>query len=354
MAASTTSSQKMYITSNVRYLRFDLNPLKTYLDFSKLYKKDMFDVLGIGHILYDTRSYVGEFPRPDRTSFVKGTIKHSIGGSATNVACNLSKLGLKTAVIGKIGNDDHGKYLLSQLKFYRVDSKFVKVDSKNPTGVAMIVIGRGGEPLLFEMIGANGSLSQKDISSSAIKNSKHLHMSGSPLSALELAAGLAKKFNRKVSFDPGRTGSEAGFKNLYPILRNVDILITNKSEITRIASFPEDDFEGSFEFLKKKLKDRVIILKSGKQDTVVYQRGRMFSVSTVPIKKVVDTIGSGDAFASGFLYKFLGGEKMEGCVKFGNVCGALKATFEGAAGLPRKNEVERFYRNVSKKVKIKK
>jgi ribokinase len=311
----------------------------------------MFDVVCIGHILYDTRSFVEEFPKPDKMTFVKGTITHSIGGSATNVACNLSKLGMKAALIGKVGYDDHGKYLLEQLKFYGVESKYVKITTEKPTGVSMIVIDKTGEALLFEMVGANEPLHKDDVSKEAIENSSHLHMTGTTLETLAYASRLAKKMKKGVSFDPGRSKSQAGFKNLYPILKNVDILITTKVEVLRIVGQPEYDFQRALEFLRKKLKEKIIIIKSGKDKTLVYSDKKSFSVSTVPVK-VMDTIGAGDAFAAGFLHKFLKKEKIEECVKFANVCGALKVMKEGAAGLPMKDEVYSFYKKVEKKMKI--
>lgn len=311
----------------------------------------MFDAVCVGHILYDTRSYVDEFPKPDKMSFVKGTITHSIGGSATNVACNLCKLGDKAAIIGKIGFDDQGQYLLQQLKFYGVESKYVKITTEKPTGVSMIVIDKTGEPLMFEMVGANEPLTKHDISLEPIKEASHLHMSGSTLETLAYVAKIAKKMKKTVSFDPGRTKSQAGFKKLYPILKNVDILLTNKVEATRIASFPEKDFSSSLEFLRKKLKNKIIIVKSGKEKTMVFNKEKSFTVSTVKVK-VVDTIGAGDAFTAGFLHKFLKGSNLEECVKFANACGALKVTREGAAGLPFKDEIYSFYKKVSKKMKI--
>ncbi|MEM5869994.1 MAG: carbohydrate kinase family protein [Candidatus Aenigmatarchaeota archaeon] len=311
----------------------------------------MLDVVCVGHILYDTRSYVDEFPKPDKTSFVKGTITHSIGGSATNVACNLAKLGNKTALIGKIGFDDHGQYLLQQLKFYGVESKYVKITTEKPTGVSMIVVDKNGEPLMFEMIGANEPLTKQDVSKDCIKEASHLHMSGTTLETLAFVSKLAKKMKKTVSFDPGRTKSQAGFKKLYPILKNVDFLITNKVEATRIASFKETEFQGAIEFLKKKLKGKTIIVKSGKEKTLVFSKEKNFAVSTVKVK-VVDTIGAGDAFTSGFLHTFLKGLELEECIKFANVCGALKVTREGAAGLPLKDEVYSFYKKVCKKVKV--
>jgi ribokinase len=311
----------------------------------------MFDAVCIGHILYDTRSFVEEFPKPDKMTFVKGTIMHSIGGSATNVACNLSKLGMKTALIGKIGYDDHGRYLLDQLKFYGVESKYVKITTEKPTGVSMIVIDKSGEPLLFEMVGANEPLHKSEISKEAIENSSHLHMSGTTLETLAYAARLAKKLKKTVSFDPGRSKSQAGFKKLYPILKNVDVLITTRVEVTRIIGHPEYEFQKALEILRKKLKEKIIVVKSGKDKTLTYLDKKAFSVSTVPVK-VVDTIGAGDAFAAGFLHKFLRKEKIEECVKFANACGALKVMKEGATGLPMKDEIYTFYKKVEKKMKV--
>ncbi|MEM5766583.1 MAG: carbohydrate kinase family protein [Candidatus Aenigmatarchaeota archaeon] len=311
----------------------------------------MFDVVCIGHVLYDTRSFVEEFPKPDKMTFVKGTITHSIGGSATNVACNLSKLGMKTALIGKIGFDDHGKYLLSQLKFYGVESKYVKITTEKPTGVSMIVIDKSGEPLLFEMVGANEPLHKSEIPKEAIEKSLHLHMSGTTLEALAYATKLAKKMKKTVSFDPGRSKSQEGFKKLYKVLKNVDVLITTKVEMTRIVDNPGCDFQRALEFLRSKMDRKMIIVKSGKDKTLVYLEDKAFSVSTVPVK-IVDTIGAGDAFAAGFLHKFLKKEKIEECVKFANACGALKVMRESAAGLPLKDDVYAFYKKVEKKMKV--
>jgi ribokinase len=313
----------------------------------------MFDFVGIGHILYDTRSYVNEFPKPDRMSFVKGIIKHSIGGSATNVVCNLSKLGFKTAIIAKVGADDHGKYLIDQLKELKVSSRFVKVNKESPTGVSMVVIQKDGEPLLFEMLGANEPIRKEDVSVEAIRNSGHLHMSGSTLSVLAYAASLAKRFGKTVSFDPGRSKSQMGFKMLLPILKNVDILITNKVELGRVASMSGKHPGEILHFLESKMNGKTIIVKGGGGDTIVQSKGKRFSVSTLNVK-IVDTIGAGDAFTAGFLSKFIDGKDLEECTRFANACGSLKVTREGAAGLPAKKEVQSFYRGVRDEMRVKK
>ena len=59
-----------------------------------------FDMVCLGHIIYDIRCYVDDFPLPDKLTKMMGRLKHGGGGSASNAAINASKLGLKTSIIG--------------------------------------------------------------------------------------------------------------------------------------------------------------------------------------------------------------------------------------------------------------
>jgi len=311
----------------------------------------MFDVITLGHILYDMRCYVDDFPKPDKTSFVKGKIKHSIGGSATNVACNLAKLGRKTCLISKIGLDENGKYLIEELRKLGVCEDYVLVNKEKQTGVAMLIINKQGEPILVEMIGANEPILPKEISKEAIENSKHLHMSGTNLEALEAASKIAKKLRKTISFDPGRTKSQFGFKKLKKIFYRCSIIFFNEAEVCRVIG--KESFEESLEEIRKKLKDKIIVIKRGKNPTLLFSPRKNFSVSTIKVK-VIDTIGAGDAFTAGFLHKFLSRKSLEECVKFANACGALKTMNEGAAGLPFKEEIEKFYKKKKKLMKVEK
>jgi ribokinase len=80
------------------------------------------------------------------------------------------------------------------------------------------------------MIGASEPVSLKEINSDYIKNARHLHMTGLNLEALVEASQTAKNSGLTVSFDPGRKKSELGYKTLLPVLKNVDILFTNRKE----------------------------------------------------------------------------------------------------------------------------
>ena len=309
----------------------------------------MFDVVTLGHILYDMRCYVDEFPKPDKTSFVKGRIKYSIGGSATNVACNLAKLGRRTCLISKIGLDENGKYLMEELRKLGVCGDYVKVDKEKPSGVALLIINRQGEPILVEMVGANEPILPEEIPKDAIENSRHLHMSGTNIEALDVASRIAKKLKKTVSFDPGRTKSQLGFKKLRKIFNRCDAIFFNKTEVCRVVG--KEPFEDALQILKRKLKEKIIVIKRGKESTLLLSKKKNFTVSTVRVK-VVDTIGAGDAFTAGFLHMFLSRKSLEECVKFANVCGALKVMNEGAMGLPPKEEVERFYMKKKDSMKV--
>ncbi|MFH0961774.1 MAG: carbohydrate kinase family protein [archaeon] len=302
------------------------------------------EVVGFGHILYDLRCYVENFPKPDKTSFVRGKMKGSVGGSATNVVCNLAKLGKKTAILGKVGFDENGEFALRSLRKLGVETSGVKIDQKHPTGLSIVVIDKKGQPAVVEMLGANERIEPREISFSLINSAKIVHLTGAPVRRLEEVSEYAKSLGKTVAFDPGRSISRLGYKALEKTLRNSDILIINRKEAAEL---------GGPDRLKKLLPDKTIVIKGGKKPTILYDPKdcAFLEIGTYPVA-VRDTLGSGDAFSAGFIAKLLEGEPIWQAVSYANACGALKATREGADGLPHRDEVDDFYRKHRGKVRI--
>lgn len=293
------------------------------------------EVVGFGHILYDMRCYVDRFPKPDKTSFIRGRIKGSVGGSATNVICNLAKLGRKPALLGKIGFDSHGEAIMKYFRSLGVDSSGVRIDSRAPTGLSIVVVDQKGQPAVVEMLGANDRFLPKDIDFSPIDSAKLVHLTGAPLRSLELVSARAKAARAVVTFDPGRSISRLGCRKLGRVLANTDLLIINRKEAAEL---------GGLARLAKTLPTKTIVVKGGSKPTVIYDPldSAFVEVGVIPIK-VKDTIGSGDAFSAGLIARLLEGNSVWEAVAYGNACGALKATREGADGLPHRKEVDRFY-----------
>ncbi|MCX6769963.1 MAG: carbohydrate kinase family protein, partial [Candidatus Micrarchaeota archaeon] len=144
----------------------------------------------VGHIVYDIRNYVEAFPDPDRTALMRMHPKVSGGGSAANVAVNLAKLGFKSGVIGNVGDDRHGKFLLSDLKEFGVDISQVRT-FPGMTGLSVIIIDAQGEVRVIEDLGVADR--RRTIDPDYLKNSQFLHMSGCAFHLLDSASKIAGK-----------------------------------------------------------------------------------------------------------------------------------------------------------------
>jgi len=282
-----------------------------------------------------------------------GRLKHSGGGSAANVAVNSTKLGLKTGMIGKVGFDDYGWFVVQNFRNCGVDTDHILVDFKNPTGVSLILVNREGIPEFIQMIGASDPILPQEIREDYIQKAHHLHMSGMNPEALLHASKIARESGVTVSLDSGRKKSELGLSKLKPILKNADILIINRHE-AKVMLGLEDNTKilDVAKNLRKKIgKDKTYIIKGGKESILAYSPNGDFLVS--PFKVTVkDTIGAGDAFDAGFLTAILRGKTLKDAVMYGNACGSLKCTEEGAQSAPDRSTLETFLKENKDKIEV--
>jgi ribokinase len=305
----------------------------------------------IGHILYDVRCYTDDFPMPDRMSLTKGRIRYSAGGSACNSAVCAANLGKNVTMCGKIGFDDYGIFLIQNFISKKVDTSNIIIDYHEPTGISVVIINRDGEPEIVEMLGANEPVSVRDIKADFF-DTKLVHMTGTNLSALMYVSTSAKERNVKVMFDPGRSVSHFGYSKLEPILRNCDIVISNRVEMARLMEIENERSAGIDEIAdraREVFDGKVLIIKQGSEKTIVLC-DRSFEVDTFKVD-VVDTLGAGDTFAGAFATALVEGKSLEDCTVFANAAAALKVTKEGAQSSPTREELEAFLDKVSAQVR---
>ncbi|HIH96286.1 MAG TPA: carbohydrate kinase family protein [Thermoplasmata archaeon] len=300
----------------------------------------MFDISTIGHLLYDIRCYVNDFPLRDRTVLTRGKIKYSAGGSACNSAVCSSNLEKKVAICGKIGFDDYGIFLIKNFISKKVDISNIVIDYHNPTGISVVIIDKNGQPEIVEMLGANEPIPIRGIKTNFF-NTKLIHMTGTGLPILKYISASAKKKGIKVTFDPGRRAAAEGYKKLGPILENTDVVIGNKIEISHLLKMGEN---GSIEEIFKKIDalypEKTFVVKQGAGETFV-KNNNSFKVDTFKIK-AVDTLGAGDTFAGALVTALSDKKKIEDSIVFANAAAAFKVTKEGAQSSPKKGELESF------------
>ncbi len=297
----------------------------------------MVEVATLGHMLYDIRCYVDDFPKPDKTSFIQGSIRASGGGSAANVAADLELLGHNSAFIGNVGTDRHGKYLIHDLHRQGVDTRGVNVVG-GETGVAIVLVNPKAEVEVVEMLGVSEPV--KGIDESIITEAKALHMTSCNPEALLTAGAMAKKAGLLITFDPGRSTSRLGTKKLSQVLKYSDYLILNRHELAQLSGM--QDAEKAARKVSKDF-DVTCVIKAGKDPVIVAgRRGEHFRVRPMPVKPI-DTIGAGDAFCAGLLAGLLEGKSLEKSVRFANIVAAAKVLVRGARLHSSREEIQKKF-----------
>ena len=163
------------------------------------------------------------------------------GGGAANVSMALARLGVKTAIIGKVGQDGFGDYLVQRFANAGIDVGGIQRDPINATAAAFVLTDSDGERSFLHYVGANGTLGLDDVDMEIVRNSKILHagnmlilpgLDGEPLAELfRQAQGMGVLTSLDTAWDP--TG--AWMQKLAPCLPYTDYFLPSYEEAKMLA-----------------------------------------------------------------------------------------------------------------------
>ncbi len=267
------------------------------------------------------------------------------GGCANSTGIGLSRIGIKTAVIGKVGSDGFGDFMIDNLTRNGVDCKGVVRDKDAATSATMVLVHEDGERSFIHYIGANGTLKESDIDFDVVKSSKVLHIAGSfllPGFDGEPTARVLKKAKEMgviTSLDTAWDSRGNWMKLLEPCLKYVDYAVPSIEE-ARMVTGKNEPADVAAALMDKGVE--TVALKMG--DKGCYIRSKDIELN-IPIYKVdvVDALGAGDAFAAGFLTGVVNGWDLERTGKFANATGAFCVTALGATtGIKDQKTIEAF------------
>lgn len=258
------------------------------------------DVITIGEILAD---FV-----PEKNYYLLRP-----GGAVSNVAVNLSRFGVKTGIISKIGKDFLGNFLIEFLKKNKVDVSYVTGIDNHKTGLVFVFLDKKGERD-FSFYGAPSAdqfLNKNDIKSEYIKSCKILHFGSigmigySSRCATLKAIKIARKNGKIITYDPNvrlnlAEGNINKFReNIKKYFKYADIIKLSKEELKFL--FDIEIYE-----LKKKniFGNKIVFISCGAAGCYVKYRNFLKYIPGYKVK-VIDTTGAGDAFMAGILYKIL-------------------------------------------------
>ncbi len=297
------------------------------------------DVLAVGHGLVDIRFIVDRFVGPDEeASIIRQT--RSVGGSAANVAIDVSRLGGKAGVMLKVGLDGFGRLIIDELMREKIDVSGVKV-CLGDTGFTVVIIDRNGKIIMYGYKGAAEKLEPHEIDEHLIKRAKAVHIASLRLDTSIKAAVYAEKHKAIVSWDPGRRLSMKGVEYFKELLRHVDIVLVNKHEARNLTG--REDYREAARIIAG-YGPEIIVVKRGPEGVYVYNKttNKTIDLPAFPVEKVVDTTGAGDAFAAGLLLGLTRGYTLRKAVIYANAVAALKTTRLGSHDIPGHDEVIKY------------
>jgi len=308
----------------------------------------MIDVLVIGSLNADLVVRAPRFPQPGET--ISGDDLQIIpGGKGANQAVAAARQGASVAMLGRVGNDSFGPFLLDSLKSNHVDVTRVRTDD-SATGTATIIVDGNGQNSIVLSAGANGKVSPADVdSASALRPKLILFQLEIPIPTVLYAAQRARQYGSRVILNP------APAKPLPDELISLaDFIIPNETELSLLTEVEVKDIpstEKAAKVLLNRGAKNVIVTLGGKGALVVSGK-QVIQVDTYRVN-VVDTTAAGDAFIGGFASAILESDSslsvqqqavaLQKAVRYGCACGALATTKFGAQpSLPTREETERF------------
>jgi sugar/nucleoside kinase (ribokinase family) len=269
----------------------------------------------------------------------------TLGSSTALCAANLAALGLSVGIVGKVGADPFGEFVLRSLVERGIDESRVIRDGSVRTGVT-ISLAYPEDRAMVTFPGAMASLGAAEVDLEYVASARHLHVSSLFLQR-GLQSGLADLFRAvrarglTISLDPGWDPAEdwdAGIETLYGCL---DVLFVNRVEACALGR--DRDWRRAAVHLTKRVP--LLIVKSGPEGSSIVQGEDWQDHAGFPVE-AADPTGAGDAFNAGFLFGFLAGWPLAESASWGNACGALTVAQPGGSGaFASRAEVEAFVRS---------
>ena len=294
------------------------------------------DILVIGSLNADLVVRAPHFPQPGET--ISGEdLKVIAGGKGANQAVAAARLGANVSMLGRVGNDNFGDFLLDNLKSNHVDTTFIRRD-KASTGTATIIVDSNGQNSIVLSAGANGKVSTEDIDKIQTDAKILLLQLEIPLETVLYAARWAKKKNMMVILNPAPARELPD-----ELISLVDVIVPNESELSLLTGLPVTDIASAEDAARALLQRgaKHVILTMGSRGALIVDTYTSTKVDTFKVD-VVDTTAAGDAFIGGFA-SVLDSSSLLDAVRYGCACGALAVTKFGAQpSLPTKEEVDKF------------
>jgi ribokinase len=294
-----------------------------------------YDVVGLGQCTVDILCPIENFPENDQ-KHETGNFTFQGGGPVATALVALSRLGLKTAFIGRTGTDPFGEMIKTELENENVncDNLIPLTDKTSQTAFVMANKSTGDRTILWNR-GTCFPMEKNAVCEDMIANSRFLHLDGLHIEASIKAAEFAKKNNVPVMLDAGTLRKE-----IFDLLPLVDYAIVGEGFGKALA----DDIQTAVDKLSE-FGVKIAGVTLGKCGSLFkingeYIKGHAFKVDSI------DTTGCGDAFHAGLIYGLLNQTEFTETINFAAALSAIKSTkLGGRTALPDLKTITSFLKN---------
>lgn len=335
------------------------------------------DVITIGRASVDLYGQQIGTRLEDIASFAK-----SVGGCPTNIAVGTARLGLKSALVTRVGNEQMGRFIREQLEREGVETAGMVTDPERLTALVLLAVENDKSfPLIFYRDNcADAALDEGDIDENFIRSARAVLVTGTHFSkphsdrAQRKAMRIARENGGKIVFDIdyrpnlwGLAGHDAGDSryiasdkvsaHLKTVLPECDLIVGTEEEVLIAAG--ADDLHAALRTIRS-LSSAVIVLKRGPMGCIVYDGAIPDDLEDGIVGKgfpieVYNVLGAGDAFMSGFLRGWLRGESHATSATWANACGAFAVSrLLCAPEIPTWTELQFFLEHGSKERALRK
>lgn len=299
------------------------------------------DVVALGELLIDFTEY-GESEQGNLL------LEANPGGAPCNVLSMLTKLGDRTAFIGKVGCDQFGKMLIDRVSNLGIDTTYLFQDREVHTTLAFVHTFPDGDRdfSFYRNPGADMMLTDDEIPEELIKQSRIFHFGTLSMThegnrkATKKALSIAKENGCMVSFDPNLRpplweSLDIAKRQVEYGLQNCDILKISDNEIQWLTG--EEDFDKGVADLQSKYNIPLVMLTMGREGSRAYYKNLQVEVGPYIQDNTIETTGAGDTFGGCALHHILKWgledlteEKLREILTFANAGASIITTRKGA------------------------
>lgn len=305
------------------------------------------DVLCAGIVVADhVSSPIPQLPNPGQVVMANRLLL-TIGGCAANAAVDLVRMGVPTAVVGRVGGDIFGRVVADLLRESGVDVSALQVSPEADTSQTLIINVAGQDRRFIHTFGANAVFRAADIPAERVARCQVLYLGGYLLMPNVVPEELAKVFaearraGAKTVLDVVTPGPSDYLPRLEKLLPHVDVFLPNSHEAELITGEADPVRQAE---LFHRLGARTAVITLGGDGAVLVSDSVRLRAGVYPIE-FVDGSGGGDAFDAGYIYGLLHKMGSEDCLRIASALGASCVRAVGTTpGVFTRSECEEFMR----------